>query len=43
MRRIVEPASKLGQHLLDDVPMDVGEAAFESIVIKAKAFMVQAK
>ena len=33
----------LRQHVLDDMPVDVGQAAFESIVIKAKAFMVQAK
>ena len=33
----------LRQHVLDDMPMDVCQTAFEAIVIEAKAFMVQAE
>ena len=43
MRRIVGLASKLSQHVLDDVSVDVREPPLKAIVVVAKPFVVQAE
>jgi hypothetical protein len=32
----------LGHHILDDMPMHIGEAAFEAVVVEGEALVIKA-